>query len=193
MELNIEHIWQNIHDPLKSFILKKVKEKSDADDIIQDTFIKMKLNIDKLEDFSKINSWIYQIARNNINDHFRNKKKFTGEFSGKIEILELNTEDDDEIKTMLQTKQFSDYAGSVIKQLPEKYREAVYWVDIEGVSQSKLAEKLSISVSGAKSRVQRGRQKIKELVLKCCDVNADKYGNIVDYIGSFHKVEDLDF
>ena len=86
------------------------------------------------------------------------------------------------MKTVLQTKQFSDYASSVINQLPEKYREAVYWADIKGITQNELAEKLSISVSGAKSRVQRGRQKIKEIVLKCCDINADKYGNIVDYV-----------
>ena len=182
MNKDIEQVWQNIHNPLKSFILKKVGDKSDADDIIQDTFIKMRMNIDKLADFSKINSWIYQIARNNINDYFRNKKKYLEKAPEEIGPLELITEEDDEVKTIIQTKIFSDYAGSVINQLPEKYREAVYLVDIKGISQQELAEKLDISVSGAKSRVQRGRQKIKDIVLKCCDVNADKYGNIVDYV-----------
>ena len=182
MDTEINKIWHNIHDPLKSFIIKKVEDQSVADDIIQDTFIKMRMNIEKLEDSSKINSWIYQIARNNINDHFRSKNKFSEKSPEEIETLELITEDDDEMKTLLQTKRFSDYTSSVINQLPEKYREAVYWVDIKGISQNELAEKLNISVSGAKSRVQRGRQKIKEIVLQCCDVNADKYGNIVDYV-----------
>lgn len=44
-----------------------------------------------------------------------------------------------------------------------------------------VTEELNISVSGAKSRVQRGRKMIKETILKCCEVNTDKYGNIVDY------------
>jgi len=182
MQLNIEQIWQDIHDPLKAFVLKKVNEASLADDIIQDTFIKMRMNIEKLEDSSKINSWIYQIARNNINDHFRKKTRFLEKPPEDIGTLELITEDDDEMKTLIQTKRFSDYASSVVNQLPEKYRDAVYWVDIKGISQNELAKKLNISVSGAKSRVQRGRQKIKEIVLKCCDINADKYGNIVDYV-----------
>jgi len=182
MRINIEQVWQDIHDPLKAFVAKKVNETSDVDDIVQDTFIKMRLNIDNLEDLSKINAWIYQIARNNINDHFRNKNKFSNQSPDELTNLELATEEDDEIKTLIQTKRFSDYTGLVINQLPEKYREAVYWVDIKGISQNELAEKLNISISGAKSRVQRGRQKIKELVLQCCDINADKYGNIVDYI-----------
>ena len=182
MQINIEQVWQNIHDPLKAFVIKKVNDSSEADDIVQDTFIKMKMNIDKLEDFSKINAWVYQIARNNINDYFRSKNKFSGHAPEDLNTVELVTEEDDEMKTVLQTKQFSDYASSVINQLPEKYREAVYWADIKGITQNELAEKLSISVSGAKSRVQRGRQKIKEIVLKCCDINADKYGNIVDYV-----------
>ncbi|NJO92756.1 MAG: RNA polymerase sigma factor SigZ [Chloroflexia bacterium] len=182
MEQNIEKIWKNIHDPLKSFILKKVKDPAETDDIIQETFIKMKLNIEKLQDFSKINSWVYQIARNNINDYFRNKNKLSEKLPEDLNSLKLVTEEDDEIKTLIQTKRFSDYTSSVINQLPEKYRDAVYWVDIKGITQNELAEKLGISVSGAKSRVQRGRQKIKEIVLQCCDVNADKYGNIVDYV-----------
>ncbi len=182
MKLNLEQIWQDIHDPLKAFILKKVNEPTEADDIIQDTFVKMRMNIEKLQDYSKINSWIYQIARNNINDYFRNKNKFSDKTSGSLSSLELITEEDDDMKTLLQTKRFSDYTLSVINQLPEKYREAIYLADIEGISQVELAKKLNISVSGAKSRVQRGRQKIKEIVLKCCDINADKYGNIVDYI-----------
>ena len=53
--------------------------------------------------------------------------------------------------------------------------------DIEGLSMKEVAEELNISVSGAKSRVQRGRKMIKEIILKCCEVNTDKYGNIVDY------------
>lgn len=181
MNTKIEHIWQQIHHDLKTFIAKKVKESADVEDIVQDTFLKMKLNIDKLEDPSKINAWIYQIARNNINDYYRAKSKYAEPDSSQKRFDKLIEEEEDEMKTLLQTRQFSDYAASVINQLPEKYREAVFLADMEGMNQNELAQKLNLSISGAKSRVQRGRQKVKELVLLCCNVNTDVYGNIVDY------------
>ena len=68
-----------------------------------------------------------------------------------------------------------------LDSLPEKYREALFEVEINGLSQLELAKKLDISYSGAKSRVQRGREKLREALLDCCDIAADKYGNILEY------------
>jgi len=181
MQPNIESIWQQIHSELKAFVTKKIKESADVEDIVHDTFVKMKINIDKLEDASKINAWIYQIARNNINDYYRAKSRHPVYESTESSSNKLFEDEEDEIKTLLQTRHFSDYAASVINQLPDKYREAVYMADIKGMSQGEIALKLKLSLSGAKSRVQRGRQKVKELVLMCCDVNTDVYGNIIDY------------
>ncbi|MDF1548134.1 MAG: RNA polymerase sigma factor SigZ [Bacteroidales bacterium] len=181
MQQNIEKIWKQIHTELKTFIAKKVRESDDVEDIVHDTFVKMKLNIDKLKDPSKINAWVYQIARNNINDYYRAKSKYANHGTSEITEDKLIEEEEDEMKILLRTRQFSDYAASVINQLPEKYREAVFLADMEGMNQNELAQKLNLSISGAKSRVQRGRQKVKELVLLCCDVNTDVYGNIVDY------------
>jgi len=180
--INIENLWTNIHGKLFGYISKHTKSKEDVNDIIQDTFIKVKTNIDGLKNPAKVESWIFQIARNTMNDFFRKQKK-----SFKIDenADETNIEEDsfseDDSKVKIQTQHFSEYAGFVVSELPEKYRIAVHMADIEGLSMKEVAERLDISVSGAKSRVQRGRKMIKEIILKCCDVNTDKYGNIVDY------------
>ena len=56
-------------------------------------------------------------------------------------------------------------------------------VDFEGMSQKEYADRLGISISGAKSRVQRAREKLKDLILKCCDYQFDKYGNVIKCCG----------
>jgi len=180
--VDIAGLWTKIHGQLFGYISKHVKTKDDINDIIQDTFIKVKTNIDKLKNPAKVESWVFQIARNTMNDYFRKQKKA---FNNDENTDELSVDprelDEEDIKVQIQTKNFSEYAGFVVNELPEKYRKAVHMADIEGLSMKEVAEELGISVSGAKSRVQRGRKLIKEIILKCCDVNTDKYGNIVDY------------
>ena len=180
--INIESIWIKVYGKLFGFISKHAIDKDDVNDIIQDTFLKVKTNIDSLRNPAKVESWIFQIARNTINDHFREKKKFfEAEENIKEVSIEPNAFAEEDIKIKIQTQGFSEYAGFIVSELPEKYRKAVYMADIEGLSMKEVAEELNISVSGAKSRVQRGRKMIKEIILKCCEVNTDKYGNIVDY------------
>jgi len=158
--INIESIWTNIYGKLFGFISKHAINKDDVNDIIQDTLI----------------------ARNTMNDFFREKKKlFEAEENTKEVFVEPNAFAEEDIKIKIQTQEFSEYAGFIVSELPEKYQKAVYMADIEGLSMKEVAEELNISVSGAKSRVQRGRKMIKEIILKCCEVNTDKYGNIVDY------------
>jgi len=180
--INIENLWAKVYGKLFGYILKHVKNKDDVNDIIQDTFIKVKTNINGLRNTAKFESWIFQIARNTMNDYFRDQKKsFDKEENAKEVTIESNAFSEEDVKVKIQTQEFSEYAGFIVSELPEKYRKAVYMADIEGLSMIEVAEELNISVSGAKSRVQRGRKLIKEIILKCCEVNTDKYGNIVDY------------
>lgn len=180
--INIENLWTNIHGKLFGYISKQIKNKDDINDIIQDTFIKVKTNIDSLKNPAKVESWIFQIARNTMNDFFRKQKKsFNNEENTEEISIEQDATTEEDIKIKIQTQHFSEYAGFVVSELPEKYRIAVHLADIEGLSMKEVATELGISISGAKSRVQRGRKMIKEIILECCEVNTDKYGNIVDY------------
>ena len=68
-----------------------------------------------------------------------------------------------------------------LDKIDPKYAEAVFWVDWQGMPQKDFAEKLGISVSGAKSRVQRGREHIKSLFNQCCQFEYDSRGQVMDY------------
>ncbi|MEZ4884857.1 MAG: sigma-70 family RNA polymerase sigma factor [Chitinophagales bacterium] len=170
MNNEIQSIWKDLYNELFAFINSKVKNDEVSKDILQDTFLKAHSNIQNLKDSSKLTSWIYQITRNNINDYFR-KKKYTIQ----IEHLELVVEQEPSYQNL------SNCINSKIKQLPEKYEEAMVLTTFKNLKQTELAEYLGISYSGTKSRVQRAKEKLKELVIACENVETDQKNTKIEH------------
>ena len=169
MEQKLNIIWLELNDYLKGFIFKQLKDNHIADDILQDVYLQVNSKIHTLKDETKLSSWIFQITRNAINDYYRsNKKKFDNSF----ELSNDNSIQD-------ENQELVRCVNPMIESLPAKYREAIRLSEIEGLSQKDLAKHLNISYSGAKSRVQRGRKQLKSLLLQCCTIQSDKYGNIL--------------
>ncbi len=169
----IEQTWREYHTKLDSFIKNRVGDASTAEDILQEVFLRIISKIDTLKDDSKIQSWMYQIARNAIIDHYR-ANKTVEELPESLATpeSEFGQEARQEVEGWLQT---------MIKRLPENYREAVTLSEIEALTQQEVAEKQGVSLSGAKSRVQRGRVMIKDMLLACCRFEFDHRGKVMDY------------
>ena len=168
---SIEFLWHQFNSDLRSFIISRVRNDADADDILQNTYLRIHDNIHSLKDNARIKSWIYQITRNLIIDYFRNEKRnqrirgirqelASSSSSGKF----MDTAINDMIRTM--------------DDMPPEYCEALCLTEIEGMSQKEYAEKSGLSYSGAKSRVQRARLMLKDMLLKCCHYQFDKYGTV---------------
>lgn len=170
---NIEILWNQFNSDLKSFIFSRVKNVADADDILQTAYLKIHDNIHNLKDKSKIKPWIYRITRNLIIDYFRAKKR-------NLEINELKSE----LEIDSSSKKFMDIAiNDMIKMMNElspEYCEALCLTEIEGMSQKEYAELTGLSYSGAKSRVQRARLILRDILLKCCHYQFDKYGTVFE-------------
>ncbi len=172
--IEISSIWINFKGKLMAYVMKSVKNEEVAKDILQNIFIKIQLNIAKLKNKEKLENWIFALAHNAIIDYFRSEKKSPISLDTSLPI---HKEEEAEYKT----HQLSACIINMIKMLPPKYSEALLLTEIKGMSQKELAAHLDISYSGAKSRVQRGREMLKEQMLMCCAIEADKYGNIIDY------------
>lgn len=170
---NIDTIWQDLSMSLLKFIRSKVSSIEEAEDILQNVFIKIYNNIDGLIDEKKIKSWIYNITRNTIYDYYKQKRVNTVEFEDNM----LNIADREDEWYL---SEISSCIISMIKSLPTSYSEALLKVDIEGLSQKQLAEDLDISIPWAKSRVQRWRKILKEIFLWCCELEINKHGKIID-------------
>ena len=168
----MEAIWKDHHDQLLNFIHKRVKDKAESEDILQDVFVKILTKIDTLKDTSKLQSWIYQMTRNAIADYFR--KKTNPEETDIQE--EIN--DEEEQNAMHEA---AGWIGYYIEALPENYRDALVLYEMKGYSQKEIAERMGISYVNARSRIQRGRQLLKKNLTDCCVFNVDAYGNIIEY------------
>ena len=166
------HIWQELHQALTAFVRRRVPAPDAAADIVQEVFLKVQLHLPQLRDSEKVTPWVFQIARHAVADYHRQRQRDLG-----AEVAEPLAESE----SRDLTAEFSACVRPMIAGLPEPYREALWLSEIEGLPQTELATRLGLSYSGAKSRVQRGRQLLKARILACCEVSADAYGNIMAF------------
>jgi RNA polymerase sigma-70 factor (ECF subfamily) len=163
-----EITWTELHRELYGFVYPRVKDKVVAEDIVQDVFIRAHTKSAQLRDVKKIVGWIYQIARNAITDHYRQQSR---------EIKPVNVDWES------NNHEYNECVGECLKimmaTLPDKYRKALELIEIDGLSQHDLAERLDISYSGARSRVQRARKMLREKMDELFLIKTDKYGNVI--------------
>lgn len=167
-------LWQRFGADLRRFIARRVPEPADAEDVLQDVFVKIHARLDTVQDEERVAAWVYQIARNAIVDYHR-RQRATMDLS-EIAAMEAEDEPDDTVD-----HEVARWLKPMIDDLPDKYREAIWLTEFEGLSQVELAGRLGISVSGAKSRVQRGRTLLRHDLLDCCMFEFDRRGGIIGY------------
>ena len=164
-------IYEDFSGKIRAYVKGKVRSPEDIDDLTQEIFIKIHTSLATLKDEKKLAPWIYSIVRNSITDYYR--RKDTGS-TGVDENLSYS--DDDEEKNISGIL----YCLNVfIDRLPEKYREPVILSDIKGVKQKDLAKRMGLSYSGLKSRVQRGREMIKDMFIECCGLPYSEDGKLI--------------
>jgi len=171
----VAQIWGESRTRLKNFIAKRIDNEADAEDVLQNVFFKIHQNVSELKDPERLYAWVFQTTRNAIIDFYRERKIQTAsgdEIFDQISVEPNEKDVEDEVLGWLEP---------MIGQLTEKYRDALLLTDIKGLTQKELSEKLEISVSGAKSRVQRGREQLRESLLKCCHLEFNRDGKIVEY------------
>ena len=175
MQTTTERVWETFHVPLQQFIRRRVSDDDMAEDLLQDVFLDIYQHLDTLRDVKKLECWIYQVTRNAIIDYYRSQRATTT--LEEPEALQLSEELPDED---IVTELFPSVRGMVLS-LPEQDRQALILTEYQGLTQKELAERLGISVSGAKSRVQRARAKLKQQLLACCHFELDRRGHVIDY------------
>jgi len=174
--MDFAQIWDTYREPLASYIRRRTRSAHEAEDVLQEVFLKILAGMDGVREERSLRSWVFRIARHAVIDHYRKEKPnepLTGEmaeYAARTDGEEANL--NHEIGACLR---------KLLRELPDKYREAVEWADVLGLPQQSLSARLGISSSGARSRVQRGRRRLKELLADCCDVELDGYGNVIDY------------
>ena len=130
MALSTEQAWNALHNPLRLFIRKRVPDDDSAEDLLQDVFLKIHTHIGTLRDEEKLESWVYQIARNLIIDYYRRQTPTTSweEAEPLLPVEEIPEED--------VRAELAPSVVAMARYLPEPYREALLLTDYQGLSQN---------------------------------------------------------
>ncbi|MCL4253604.1 MAG: RNA polymerase sigma factor SigZ [Anaerolineae bacterium] len=169
-----EDAWNMYREQLYQFIMKRVGDSFVAEDITQDVLLRVYTHLDSLSSHEKFLPWLYRIARNAIADYYRrshHESELPETLASAIAI-----EDEESAYTQL-----APCLLALIQRLPSPYRMAIHYSELENLSQKGLAEKIGISLPGAKSRVQRGRKILKELLFQCCQIQLSMTGKLMDF------------
>ena len=168
--------WREIEARLRPFVARRVAS-ADVDDVLQETLVRAYRGLPTVADSERFGSWIYRVARNAIADQLRSRVRHPLPAAPVAdERSELHA--DDEAESI--EAELAECVALFVARLPSPYREAVTLTELQGLSQKDAAELLEISLSGMKSRVQRGRQQIRRMFEECCEISTDGRGRVVE-------------
>jgi RNA polymerase sigma-70 factor (ECF subfamily) len=166
--------WQAYRNALFRFVLLRVSDETAAEDIVQEVLSKAYARQRTLREPSKLRAWLYQITRNEIIDYYRLQKPSE---AVPDDLIQEDTREEDH----RAQRELARCLVPLLDEVPEPYRQALRLADFEGTKQREVASRLGLSLSGAKSRVQRARKMLRDALLRCCRVELDRRGRAVDY------------
>ena len=171
--------WDELRGPLLAFIARRAPDHDTAEDILQEVLLRVHRHAGELEHAPASRAWIFRIARNAIADHYRRaavqRERPTGIDVGRHEPP-LAEPAPDELRGELAA-----CLAPLLQRLPAHSREALVLTELEGLTQTEAAARLGLSPSGMKSRVQRARVQLRDLLVACCEIELDRRNRVTGY------------
>jgi RNA polymerase sigma-70 factor, ECF subfamily len=171
--------WREIEARLRPYVARRVPLPADVDDVLQEVFVRIHRGLADLRDGERFGGWVYRIAAHAIADSARARARHplpsqASDAQAVVVAEEAPDNDGRDLEAAL-----GECVALFVARLPSPYREAVTLTELEGLTQKEAAEMLGVSLSGMKSRVQRGREKIREMFEECCEISLDCRGRVV--------------
>ncbi|GAB4254136.1 MAG: sigma-70 family RNA polymerase sigma factor [Candidatus Methylacidiphilales bacterium] len=167
-----ERLWGEFADQLGGFLRARVSNETDAEDLRQEIFLKLQKQIEAETPIHDLGAWLYRTARNAVTDHYRTRKP--KEQLDESISEEAKAGDDGDLAPLMASFR------RMIHTLPDGYRETVLLADIEELPHKEVAERLGLTLSATKSRVQRARAMLRESLDACCRFERDRRGSVID-------------
>lgn len=158
---------------LHAFVRRRVRDDATADDVTQETLLKVYRSRATFQDGQRLEAWLYRIARNTIIDHYRRQRP-SAELPAALAAEPADEVEDFRAAVMATTRRF-------LEELPEAYREPVRLAELEGLPLAKIALRSGLSLTAVKSRVRRGRAMLKKRLQACCRFEFDRTGKVIGW------------
>jgi len=169
------HAYRELEARLRPFVARRVSS-SDVDDVVQDAFLRVQQGLPALREEERFGPWVYQVARSAIAEHRRTRARHP--LAG-VEPPEVPAEPPDAEEEGSAERALVLAVAPFVAMLPSPYREALTLTELEGLTQREAADRLDLSLSGMKSRVQRGRARLRTMLELCCEIGLDARGRVI--------------
>ena len=150
-------------DRLFNFVLRYFNNAEQAEDVVQDTLIKLYTHASYYKNIAKFSTWIFTIAKNNALTELRkNKRKKTDSLwteDGKV--IDINSKEES-LESKVQNEIAIDQLNKFLDEIPENFRMAVVLRDFQELSYEEISKILEIPIGTIKSRINRGRIQLAE-------------------------------
>ena len=164
--------WTAHEAELRGWLRHRLGNPSETDDILQDLFLKALRQGERFCSVQNARAWLFEVARNTLADHLRVSRN-TVELP---ENLVVPTDETDTVDTLTAC------LPRVLSELSAQDREAITLCDLQGMAQADYARQKDLSLSAAKSRVQRARQRLRDRMTIACQVQIDVTGRVSDFV-----------
>lgn len=164
--------WDSHQQELCAFLLLRINDPHEADDVLQEIFIKLLLQSHAFCGVQNTRAWLFRVARNTLTDYFRKKKNFVAlsadlalETNPKQPIVELET-------CLLRN----------LADLPDDDRSVIECCDLSGQNQQTYALHHNLTLSAVKSRLLRARKKLRDRIILNCSVRFDEDNKVCCHV-----------
>ena len=177
--LGTELAWSEFQTRLRGYVASRV-EAAWADDVVGDILLRLVEHQGSLRRARNPLAWTYRVAANVIADHYRRRAAESRalQLAGAEAEASLPAPGVDDGEAVQQG--LAQCLLPFVLALPPKYAEALILTELQGLSQAAAAAPLGLSLSGMKSRVQRGRALLKQRLLRCFEFELDRRGRVMD-------------
>lgn len=172
--------WGTLGHELQRYVARRVQP-DDVDDVVQDALLRIHRGLGALHDDQRFGPWVNQVARTAVIDHLRargRRGRVAGQDAGMDEVPAPPAESETTEAEALLVSALAYF----VEALPSPYREALTLTELQGMTQRDAARALGVSVSGMKSRVQRGRARLRDMIDACCAVETDARGRVIECV-----------
>jgi RNA polymerase sigma-70 factor, ECF subfamily len=146
--------------------------------LLQDVFLRVVRHLGSLRATDRPEAWLFQIARNESHRALRVRQRR----DGRTDALDTDVPAESDADAGRDAEaELAPCLTAMVDRLPEPYRSAITLTSIRGLTQAEAARTAGISLSGMKSRVQRGREHLREMLVRCCEIAVDVRGGVSDF------------
>lgn len=175
--LSLESLWAEYQQAIRAFLHSKVSNQDDVEDLQQEILLKTYQNLSSVKDVTSVKSWLFQLAHRTVIDFYRKRAREQREANEQGSEVQEQWFEQSEVDL---EQEMAKCIKPFVAALPSQQAELIEAVDLNGESQKMMAEKVGVSYSTLKSRVQKGRLELKKLFEQCCTLQLDKHGNVID-------------